>query len=155
MYDVLTLYIFIIFIVVQMRPLAKTDHTRSHLSVLSILTSTPPVSPNDYVAAFEALRGCSNTYYTLVIINKSSDQIVGVGCVFVEQKFIRGLGKVGHIEDIAVDKSMQGRKLGLRIIQALTGISEKAGCYKTILNCSDSNIRKCHNIWEPLHTLLF
>lgn len=49
---------------------------------------------------------------------------------------------MGHIEDIAVDKSMQGRKLGLRIINALTAISEAIGCYKTILNCNDSNVRK-------------
>ena len=125
-----------------MRPLAKTDHARSHLSVLSILTSTPAVSSKDYTAAFETLRACPNTYFTLVIVNKSTDQIVGVGCVFIEQKFIRGLGKVGHIEDIAVDKSMQGKKLGLRIIQALTDLSERVGSYKTILNCSDSNIRK-------------
>jgi glucosamine-phosphate N-acetyltransferase len=124
-----------------MRPLAKTDHSRSHLSVLSVLTSTPAVSFEDYTAAFDALRACPSTYFTLVIVNRSTDQIVGVGCVFIEQKFIRGLGKVGHIEDIAVDKAMQGRKLGLRIIQALAEISERVGCYKTILNCSDSNIR--------------
>ena len=66
----------------------------------------------------------------------------GDGTVFIERKFLRGLGAVGHIEDIAVDKSQQGKKLGLRIIQALTAISENSGCYKTILNCSDSNIRK-------------
>ncbi|EEB90792.1 hypothetical protein MPER_10956, partial [Moniliophthora perniciosa FA553] len=41
---------------------------------------------------------------------------------------------------IAVDKSQQGKKLGLRVIQALVGISERLGCYKTILNCSDANI---------------
>lgn len=126
----------------QIRPLARNDHTRSHLSVLSVLTSTPPVSPIDYTTAFDTLRSCPNTYFTLVIINKSTDQIVGVGCVFVEQKFIRGLGKVGHIEDIAVDKNTQGRKLGLRIINALTAISEAIGCYKTILNCNNSNIRE-------------
>ena len=43
------------------------------------------------------------------------------------------------IEDIAVNKSMQGRKLGLRVIQLLSVISEGEGCYKTILNCSDDN----------------
>jgi glucosamine-phosphate N-acetyltransferase len=61
--------------------------------------------------------------------------------VFIERKFLRNLGKVGHIEDIAVSKDMQGKKLGFRVIQALTGISESVGCYKTILNCSDDNIR--------------
>lgn len=80
-----------------------------------------------------------------MIIDKHTDQIVAVGSVFVEHKFLRGLGSVGHIEDIAVDSKVQGKKLGLRIIQALTGISEREGCYKTILNCSDKNIRK----WLP------
>ncbi len=69
-------------------------------------------------------------------------QGVGVGSVFMERKFLRGLGVVGHIEDIAVDKKMQGHKLGLRIIQALTAISEGQGAYKTILNCSTENIRE-------------
>jgi len=35
---------------------------------------------------------------------------------------------------------MQGKKLGLRIIQALTHVSETVGCYKTILNCNENNI---------------
>lgn len=41
-----------------------------------------------------------------------------------------------------MSEKVQGRKLGLRIIEALTGISESVGCYKTILNCSDKNIRE-------------
>jgi glucosamine-phosphate N-acetyltransferase len=124
----------------HMRPLSKTDLSRGHLSVLSVLTTTPDLSEAQYVQAFNTLLSCPNTYFTLVILSRETDQIVGVGSVFLEQKFTRNLGRVGHIEDIAVDKSMQGRKLGLRVIQALTGISEKVGCYKTILNCSDKNI---------------
>lgn len=125
-----------------MRPLAKSDHSRSHLSVLAVLTSTPDLTVEQYTQAFETLRSCPNTYYTVVIVSRTTDTIVGVGSIFMERKFTRNLGRVGHIEDIAVDKSMQGRKLGLRVIQALTGISEATGCYKTILNCSDENIRK-------------
>ncbi len=45
---------------------------------------------------------------------------------------IHNLGLVGHIEDIAVAKDQQGKKLGLRLIQALDFIAEKIGCYKTI-----------------------
>ena len=37
---------------------------------------------------------------------------------------------MGHIEDIAVAKDQQGKKLGLRIIQALDYVAEKVGCYK-------------------------
>ncbi|EDR08498.1 uncharacterized protein LACBIDRAFT_235009 [Laccaria bicolor S238N-H82] len=124
----------------HIRPLAKTDYTRSHLSVLSVLTVVTDPGVEAYSAAFDKQRLSTSTYFTLVIIHKPTDQIVAVGCVFIEQKFLRGLGKVGHIEDIAVDKKVQGRKLGLRVIQALTAISEGQGCYKTILNCSDDNI---------------
>ena len=84
----------------------------------------------------------NQTYFPIVIVSKANDQVVGTGTVFMEKKFLRGLGTVGHIEDIAVDKGQQGKKLGLRIIHALTGISEALGAYKTILNCSDQNIRK-------------
>ena len=54
-----------------------------------------------------------------------------MGCVadFINRS-IHNLGLVGHIEDIAVTKDQQGKKLGLRIIQALDYAAEKAGCYK-------------------------
>lgn len=131
---------------VHIRPLASTDYTRGHLKVLSVLTAAPDPGAAAWLSHFNALRAQPRTYYTLVIVDKRSDQIVGVGTVFLERKFQRGLSLVGHIEDIAVDEKQQGKKLGLRIIQALTYISENSGAYKTILNCSDKNIpfyQKC------------
>ncbi|KAF9240059.1 acyl-CoA N-acyltransferase [Melanogaster broomeanus] len=122
------------------RPLASTDYKRGHLSVLSVLTVVNDLGEEAWVDQFHAMRALPSTYFSIVIVDKASDHIVGVGTVFLERKFLRGLGTVGHIEDIAVDKSQQGKKLGLRIIQALTHISENSGCYKTILNCSDANI---------------
>ncbi|KAJ4474321.1 acyl-CoA N-acyltransferase [Lentinula aciculospora] len=130
----------------HIRPLASTDYRRGHLDVLSVLTVVTDPGEAAWAAQFNAMRSAASTYYPVVIIDKSSDRIVGMGSVFIERKFLRGLGSVGHIEDIAVDKNQQGKKLGLRIIQALTCISENSGCYKTILNCSDSNIpfyQKC------------
>lgn len=52
---------------------------------------------------------------------------------------IRNLGLAGHIEDIAVTRDQQGKKLGLRIIHALDYIAENVGCYKTILDCTEAN----------------
>lgn len=124
----------------HIRPLALTDYQRGHLSVLSVLTVVTDPGEAAWQAQFNALRAAPRTYYSIVIVDKITDRIVAVGTAFIERKFLRGLGSVGHIEDIAVDKSQQGKKLGLRIIQALTVISENSGCYKTILNCSDSNI---------------
>ncbi|KZW00780.1 acyl-CoA N-acyltransferase [Exidia glandulosa HHB12029] len=124
----------------HIRPQASSDHSRNHLPVLSVLSPTPAVAPAEYERQFHAQRACPDTYYTLVIISRETDQIVATGTLFVERKFLRGLGLVGHIEDIAVSTSQQGKKLGLRVIQALVGISEGRGCYKTILNCSKDNI---------------
>ncbi|TRM59010.1 acyl-CoA N-acyltransferase [Schizophyllum amplum] len=124
----------------HIRPLEAGDYERGHLDILRVLTVTPDVGALAWREQFRAMQACPATYYPLVIVDTAADRVVAAGCVFLERKFLRGLGRVGHIEDIAVDKAQQGKKLGLRIIQALTYISENAGCYKTILNCSDSNI---------------
>lgn len=153
----------------QVRPLASTDYHRGHIQVLSVLSHAPDPGFTAWMSHFNAMKFTTSSpapspggllhptptpanigqglksnqvYFPIVIVAKANDQVVGTGTVFMEKKFLRGLSTVGHIEDIAVDKSQQGKKLGLRIIQALTGISEGLGAYKTILNCSDHNIRK-------------
>lgn len=136
-------------ILTQIRPLASTDYDRGHLAVLKVLTVVTDPGAQRWTAQFHAQRACPGTYYSVVVLDKTSDTIVGVGSVFIERKFLRGLGCVGHIEDIAVDEQQQGKKIGLRIIQALTAISEGCGCYKTILNCSEKNIRA----FAALHTV--
>lgn len=126
----------------QIRPLSSTDYARGHLAVLSVLSEVSDPGEAAWRAQFDAMRAASETYFPLVILDRATDKIIGVGTLFIERKFLRGLARAGHIEDIAVDKQQQGKKVGLRIINALTYISESIGCYKTILNCSESNIRE-------------
>jgi glucosamine-phosphate N-acetyltransferase len=133
--------------------LASTDHARGHLAVLAVLTLVTDPGSAAWAAQFHAMRAAPHTYYPLVIVDQASDQIVATGCVFIERKFLRGLGSVGHIEDIAVNRAQQGKGLGLRVIQALTHISETSGCYKTILNCSEDNTRQSP-VWAPAGRLL-
>jgi len=108
--------------------------------VLSVLTQAPDVGAEAWAAQFQAMRSEPATYYIVVVVSRETDQIVASGGVFVERKFLRGLGRVGHIEDIAVSREMQGKKLGLRMIQVLTQIADDMGCYKTILDCDENNI---------------
>jgi glucosamine-phosphate N-acetyltransferase len=129
----------------QIRPLASTDYYRGHLSVLEVLTIVTDPGEAAWVAQFNAMRAAPHIYHVLVIVDKTTDRIVAVGTVFMERKFLRGLGTVGYIEGIAVDKKQQGKKLGLRIIDALTYyIGENSGVYKTILNSSEDNIRELY-----------
>ena len=53
---------------------------------------------------------------------------------------LHGCGKCGHIEDVAVDKSMRGTGVGKELIGHLIDAAKKEKCYKVILDCADYNI---------------
>ncbi|EKD03941.1 hypothetical protein A1Q2_01765 [Trichosporon asahii var. asahii CBS 8904] len=132
---------------IEIRPLAATDDARGHFELLTVLTDAPACSREEYkclhwLLLHDCLRGeevgqGGRIFHARKLIMQ---QLVAVGTVFVERKFTRGLGVVGHIEDIAVSKSMQGRKLGLYLIKSLEEIARTQGCYKVILDCSTANI---------------
>jgi len=130
----------------HIRPLSSDDINRSHFAVLNVLSPSPTPTPSAYAEHFEKLQtinaaseGCP-IYVVIVIVTKADDQVVATGSLFMERKFLRGLSLVGHIEDIAVDKGVQGKRLGFRVVTSLTEISEDLGAYKTILNCSTDNV---------------
>lgn len=111
------------------RPAHPSDYHRGFLTVLATLTSTPIIPFSDFSGEMAAMNACKDTYYVLVICDKDG-WVVGTGSLIVERKFIHGLGKVGHVEDISVRKDQQGKKLGLKLIQALEGVGRGVGCYK-------------------------
>ena len=71
--------------------------------------------------------------------NCKSVNLLSVRLELIATSSIRNLGLVGHIEDIAVTRDQQGKKLGLRIIHAMDYIADGVGCYKAILDCSEAN----------------
>jgi len=120
------------------RPLMRGDYRNGFLDVLRVLTQVGDISEAQWDERYGWMEKRSDSYFILAIVNEKK-RIVGTGALVVERKFIHNLGMVGHIEDIAVAKDQQGKKLGLRIIQALDFVAEKVGCYKTILDCSEAN----------------
>jgi glucosamine-phosphate N-acetyltransferase len=149
------------------RPLQRGDYAAGFLDVLRVLTTVGDVPQADFEARFDEMKQTGNGAvgtHVLVILD-GEGKVVGTGALLVERKLyvhmlhlplhlnmqsarpmlttathsIHNLGLVGHIEDIAVAKDQQGKKLGLRIIQALDYVAENVGCYKTILDCSEAN----------------
>ena len=111
------------------RPLRRSDYSRGYLDVLRVLTTVGDVSEKQWNGRYDWMASRADEYYLLVICD-GTGRVVGTGSLLVERKFIHSLGMVGHIEDIAVEKGQQGKKLGLRIIQALDYVASHVGCYK-------------------------
>ncbi|ERF70171.1 Glucosamine 6-phosphate N-acetyltransferase [Endocarpon pusillum Z07020] len=122
----------------SIRPLRRSDYNGGFLPTLKVLTTVGDISEEAFTTRYDFMATRNDTYYILVVCDENNT-VVGTGAVVVERKFIHNLGMVGHIEDIAVAKNQQGKKLGLRIIQALDYVAEKVGCYKSILDCSEAN----------------
>lgn len=139
-----------------LRPLASDDRERGHLDVLKVLTKVSDPGAEAYAERFALMKKSfsASPYFPIVIVEAASDRVVATGTVFIEHKFLRSLGSVGHIEDIAVDAHMQGKSLGKKIIIALTALSEQAGAYKTILDCDPKNTGACFSILCPQPKLL-
>ncbi|CEG78656.1 Putative Glucosamine-phosphate N-acetyltransferase [Rhizopus microsporus] len=121
----------------KLYPLRSNDYYRGYLDVLSVLTEVGKHTINTWNQQFGYMKKHNDTYYTITITDERNDRIAATGTILVEHKFVHTNGLVGHIEDIAVDASHQGKKLGIRIIEALKHIAEQTGCYK---DCSAKNI---------------
>lgn len=120
------------------RPVKGSDYNE-YLATLSVLTTVGIVSEEQFHQLVETWNRNPDIYFPRVIADEN-DNVVATGMLLVEQKLIHGCGKVGHIEDIAVAKSQQGKKLGNFLIEQLSMMSKENGCYKVILDCSQHNV---------------
>ena len=119
------------------RKLEKDDLHLEYFQVLSGLTEAPVPNEQRLQERFCFLNQRQDTYTVLVVLD--GERVIGSGTLLVEHKFIRDLGKVGHIEDVGILEEYQGEGLGKKLVGELVEHAKKQGCYKTILACSDKN----------------
>ena len=128
---------------VEIRNLTETDYHKGFIECLSVLTETGEISYEGFVERMRVIKERGD--YT-IIVAEYGGRIVGSGTLFVEHKFIHGLGKKGHVEDVAVPADLQGHGIGKKILSRLLQTSIEKGCYKTALCCAEKNIpfyKKC------------
>jgi glucosamine-phosphate N-acetyltransferase len=107
------------------------------MDVISLFGETGWVSESKWTERCELLRSMASTYFVVVIVKhgrtEEEDRVVATGTVFFEHKFLHGLGVVGHVEDIAVARDQKGKRMGLRVLEALLFAARERGCYKVSL----------------------
>lgn len=119
-----------------MRDLHKGDINKGYLQLLSQLTSINPESISRMM--FEEFVNNLNDSHKIFVI-EYDDKIIAAGTIYIENKLIHDMGRVGHIEDVVVDESYRRMGFGKEIIDSLTSYGHVNGCYKVILSCSAEN----------------
>ena len=74
----------------------------------------------------------------LIYVCYNKTGLLGTATLIYEPKIIRGLGTVGHIEDVVVCKNNRGQGIASALLQHLIQVA-KPRCYKVILDCSEEN----------------
>ncbi|KAJ6654003.1 hypothetical protein lerEdw1_007512 [Lerista edwardsae] len=134
-----------------LRPLCSADINRGFFKVLSQLTETGVVSPEQFTKTFELMKS-SGDYYVTVVEDTSVGQIVATATLIIEHKFTHSCAKEkgniliilslqrGRIEDVVVSGECRGKQLGKLLTSTLTLLSKRLNCYKITLECLPKNV---------------
>ena len=116
------------------RKLQKEDLWNGFLYTLDSLRQASNTDKKKAEKIFDKINSNSDHIVVVAIIK---GRIVGSTTLLIETKFIHNGGKVGHIEDVVIDKEYQKKGIGEKIILYLLRYAKDQGCYKTILDCAD------------------
>lgn len=119
---------------ITIRKLQKEDLDNGFLHTLDSLRQASNTDKKIIEKTFEKIN--SNPDH-LIIVALIDGKVVGATTLLIETKFIHNGGKVGHIEDVVVDKEYQKKGIGEKMINYLLRYAKEQGCYKTILDCVD------------------
>lgn len=119
---------------ITIRKLQKEDLWNGFLHTLDSLRQASNTDKKIIEKTFEKIN--SNPDH-LIIVALIDGKVVGATTLLIETKFIHNGGKVGHIEDVVVDKEYQKNGIGEKMINYLLRYAKDQGCYKTILDCVD------------------
>ena len=119
---------------VSIRQLEENDLNNGFLTSLDSLRKASDIEPAKAKDVFQKIKSNPNH---VIFVAIHDDKVVGSTTLLIEPKFIHEGGLVGHIEDVVVNKDVQGQKIGEKLILASLEYAKNAGCYKTILDCLD------------------
>ncbi|XP_012724205.1 glucosamine 6-phosphate N-acetyltransferase [Fundulus heteroclitus] len=122
-----------------LRPLCTADFNKGFFQVLSQLTKTGEVTPEQFVSKFKHMKKTGD-YYVVVVEDTNLGQVVATATLIIEHKFIHSCAKRGRVEEVVVSDVCRGKQLGKLLVSTLTLLSKKMNCYKITLECAPTNV---------------
>ena len=116
------------------------SYLESHEGFLETLGNLSPVGEIDLDTQKQLLSAVRAQGGHVYVSRIPENSIIGTITLLVEQKFIHCGGKVGHIEDVVTRKGYERLGIGGSLVRRTLDEAKKFGCYKVILDCSDSNM---------------
>ena len=125
----------------EIREIEIGDLKKGYFSTLKNLSELGTIGGN-MEKAEQILNniGANPLHRIFVAIDKETSEVIGTTTLLVEQKFIHSGGRAGHIEDVVTRKGFEGLGIGSALINHALHFAKTAGCYKVVLDCSDTNI---------------
>ena len=141
----------------HIRQLKITDY-KSYIYLLSQLTDVGNMSYEIFKKRFDEINNVlGKNLFIYVIVDEDVNELIAAGTLIIEPKFIHKCSKLGHIEDVVVNKKYRGKQFGVSIVDHLVCVAKRVGCYKVRLVCSEKNTffyEKCRFVTEGVEMVI-
>ena len=76
----------------------------------------------------------------IIYVLEKNNEIIGTGTLYIEKKLTYNISKMGHIENIFIDKNHRGNSYGVKIVKKLLEYAKNKKCYRVDLTCIEELI---------------
>uniref|UniRef100_A0A1I7U3N9 glucosamine-phosphate N-acetyltransferase n=1 Tax=Caenorhabditis tropicalis TaxID=1561998 RepID=A0A1I7U3N9_9PELO len=119
---------------IRARALRSPDDMDQYLKLLEQLTSVGYLSKNDFEQRFATMK-TAESYFIVILEDIASSKIIGAASLVTETKYNLNCELRGRVEDVVVDESQRGKKLGVLLNKILVEMAKKLGVFKLSLEC--------------------
>ena len=123
----------------KFRPLEISDYDKGYVQLIGQLTKVGVMDEETFQRQFKVMKstGC---HYVFVIEDLDKHLVVANATLLIEHKFTHSAAQRGRVEDVVVHNDYRGQHLGLVMLETLTALGKKLGCYKISLDCTSEMI---------------
>lgn len=128
----------------MIRELELLDITEDYFKLLCQLSGNPKETSRwsyaDVVLVSSFWLKYEDNEYHQTFVYEDENRVIGTATVLIEHKLLHYGSRVGHIEDVVVDKNSRLYGVGQGLIKACVDFCRYNNCYKAILDCSEENV---------------